>query len=757
MKYSSISRIFVLIIILTTICRCILLAEDISVKVNASNDMGTVSDVLSSSIWIQNLENPGSSYIIGKFFKDNKPAVVQLSLNVLKDSRSFEDFKTSLEKYFKIPSVVNFIKKAREYDTLVIVGFEPSPMPGWLSSRPGDMSTVTLRDYDVQSCSPPKDYKVWGEIVKCTLKQFHLLGLKNLGFYVGHEPNRDWLGSEESLFKYYETAALAAKSIDEQIKVGGIGSISYTGKKFGCDYKDYTDHIKKMCLEEGGWADPDKEPITKNFIEYMARGKIPLDFINWHSFGANPSSFVKQANLIRSWLNENKLNNVKLFLSDWTYWCQRYPADYLDTTECASYIITALNYMRLAGIDWHGHDFDVRDYGGRENSIKKTRNNSTFIGDWSLFTWGGAAGGGVVKPAYNAFCAVSRAVNYGSSRCIQASYDKDKAAVISTVSDDKQKVSVLISCFAPQRKKQVRTYLQNMLEEETEFVRDELQMIKKCVLEAGGSRSKKNISDRIKICRDKIAARINSPEKMEMVEYILNVYSCLVDNERRIEWVMSASKGLKYPATIKTANRIEQFLKTLKETKKTTIEIEGIPFNGDASLTTYAIDSNHSNACSFNKNTEPNKTNTPCGIAGKVDQAIWNVKKESMKHAIKVVCDHFLTLGYTDKETDILRKHSEGTEGNKNIKDILAQIALEISLNSSCPIEKIRSDLKESFRIYTESYNKLYYNAVNEINNWKEISLEGSKTKQSIPIKDNRFTLNLNMEPNSVWLIILAK
>ncbi len=254
MKYSSILRIFVLIIILTTICRCILLAADISVKVDASNDMGHVSALFSSSIWIQNLGNPGSSYIIEKFLKDNKPSVVQLSIPILQNTKDFEDFKETLKTYFSMPSSLSFINKAKEYNTLVIIGYDPCPMPEWLSSNPGNLEKVSDWGGTVQACSPPKDYKLWGEVVKYTLGYLSSLGLNNLGFYIGHEQERDWIGDEESFFEYYAETANVVKTISNRIMVGGPGPSWITAERNNCDTY-LSEDIRLTCLEDGGWAE----------------------------------------------------------------------------------------------------------------------------------------------------------------------------------------------------------------------------------------------------------------------------------------------------------------------------------------------------------------------------------------------------------------------------------------------------------------------------------------------------------------------
>ena len=183
--------------------------------------------------------------------------------------------------------------------------------------------------------------------------------MNNLGYLIGHEPNIEWAGDEQSLFEYYAVTARAAKAVDSSILVGGLGPWSFSSSRPPCNHSGFSAAAKTLCQHED-WTDPDAGPLLDQFTNYVVANNLPLDFLNWHSLGVAPLWLEAELAGVKQRLAAKDLGNVKLFPSDWTYWEGPYPSGYLDTAETASYIPSALAHMWLAGVDWHGHDFDVR-------------------------------------------------------------------------------------------------------------------------------------------------------------------------------------------------------------------------------------------------------------------------------------------------------------------------------------------------------------------------------------------------------------
>lgn len=386
-------------------------AQTANISVDASAPRGAPSPLLASNVWIVGKNDLRNRYYVERFFADQQPRVIQYTMSFdifLQDTRSLEDYLERLDRLLlredTVPKLL--MEKIRAADARLVAGFEPYAMPKWLSSRPGDDRQAFVKEqwWTIERVSPPRDYAAAGRLVAETLRFLReRVGIRNLGWYVGHEPETQWLGDEASLFRYYEAAARAAKAVDPEIKVGGIGSYNgIQGTKAGCDDPHFTPATQQICRSEGGWANPAGSPLTQSFIIFAAKNAVPLDFINWHAFGSRPpNKHQADARLLRNWLQLAQLKNVKLYPSDWTYWAGAYPADYLDTQEAAAYVISSLYFMAKGGVGWHGHDFNI-EVAAFEQQRAEERFNGEFIGDWPLMTRRG-----VIKPVYNAFRALT--------------------------------------------------------------------------------------------------------------------------------------------------------------------------------------------------------------------------------------------------------------------------------------------------------------------------------------------------------------
>ncbi len=414
--------------------------------------------------------------------------------------------------------------------------------------------------------------------------------------------------------------------------------------------------------------------------------------------------------------------------------------------------------MWKAGIDWHGHDFDVRDYGGREKAVKKARNNSNFIGDWSLFTWGGVIGGGIQKPMYNAFKAISMAISEDNNEPLKVieteSTPESNVTAFATLADNQKRISIILSNFVPEDTMRLKKYLLYDINRQTGFLEDEKELILKSI--KGNEGNKKKMEDAILQCINRLVSTLKDQKKVEALNFIAKVYESL-NTEKGLSPILSASKELKYPETQRIANTIIGLMDAQKNPTQVQLHLTSIPFSGKTEVTTYIIDSTHSNACSLNKRTEPKRTTAPCGIGGAVDYAVWNARGKAQKEGVYVAEDYLFSLGYTDKEVGFVKDSIQKCRKSKNVKECLNKLLRDTSFKFSYPLEKVKEDFKETFKRYNESYHTNYYRAIDEINNWNEISLEGSEVVNRIGIQNNGCTISLNMEPNSVALVILNK
>lgn len=721
------------------------LPETIEMKVDAKQGLGPVPDLFSSSIWIVKANN---RYNIERFFQDNHPKAIQFTFDLfLPKTRSLEDYKYKFKNEFFHPSGIPYLiaQKAKEVDAELIVGFDPFTIPAWLSLRQGDSRPAFTHEswWTIEQLSPPRDYQRWGEVVGFALSFLrNELGVKKLGFYVGHEPNWLWMGSEESLFQYYEAAARAAKGVSSEIKVGGLGPWSVNAKKEGADFEGITPAIRELAKKEGGWKNPKGTPLLQGFIEYVSKNNVPLDFINWHSFTHNSKQFVSDCAMVSQWLKEKNLGHVRIYISDWAYWAGwPYPDDYLDTEETASEAITALFHMWEGGADWHGHDFDIQ-VNAHEDSRRKERRNAEFIGDWPLFTKHG-----IIKPIYNSFKALTMAAKPSGGmtpELLKAESSSDDVVAIPTLKDDG--IYLLLSNFVPKQAR-LRAPVTKLLLEKSGFSPEEIKWLKECIQE--GKKSKKK--DTLLSCKDQFIARVKDGQKTEVVEFLANIYSQLQKKpslERISAYLGEISSNAKYPQTKKIASELSDMLKRTSSNKSLKITFENLSFSPSAQATVYTIDSNNSNACKLNKKTEPSSTDTLCGIEGKVDKAVWKANADANTYAQKKLEDFLRSKGYGEKDLAFVREKISLAKKQKNLKQVLNQLT-----NKGFKKNDLMQGLKKLKTIREEYLRE----QIDKINEWKEISLDGSKETTAVSVTKDMATLNISMEPNSVRLIILGK
>ena len=155
---------------------------------------------------------------------------------------------------------------------------------------------------------PPKDYKKWAKICE------HVIMHYNEGWADGFHYNiryweiwneadldqssgrwktnpRTWGAPIEEFEKFY---AVAAKHLKKRFPGLMIGGPSY-------------------CRIQG------TKTYFPRFFEYMRDNKVPIDFVSWHKYGAEPSVYLMEAGLIRGWMKEYGYENAQLILNEWNY------------------------------------------------------------------------------------------------------------------------------------------------------------------------------------------------------------------------------------------------------------------------------------------------------------------------------------------------------------------------------------------------------------------------------------------------------
>lgn len=137
---------------------------------------------------------------------------------------------------------------ARGVDPFVEVGF----MPSGLASGAGEFGFYKA------NVSPPKSTQAWGEFiatfVRALADRYGIAKVRGWNFEIWNEPDLPffWTGNQQQYFDLYKATAVAIKSVDPRIAVGGPATSG------------------------GKWI--------KDFTDYCAGNSAPVDFIATHAY-----------------------------------------------------------------------------------------------------------------------------------------------------------------------------------------------------------------------------------------------------------------------------------------------------------------------------------------------------------------------------------------------------------------------------------------------------------------------------------------
>ncbi|MDP3770410.1 MAG: LamG domain-containing protein [bacterium] len=759
--------------------------QSLTIEINAGKIIGELPKLYRAGIWIQRTWNQSIEYIASKFFAENQVGKIQIIVNAaLSGSKDFEDYKKRIKNDVS-EYIAELFKKSGQQ---LLITHYPGQMPEWLSSRAGDRRSFTgAASNIIETYSPPKCYEYrctkieeitcytekckaitkkqlekdgyvvgWAGIVDYTLKYYYdTVGIKDLAYFVAWEQNKDWIGTEEELYKSYEASLKAAKNINPKIAVGGVGAWGFDGKRVPCDLKHFNAEGLALCKSIKGWSmngEECKDPKTsetktcksmnENFLQYAKARNLSLDFLNYHMFGL-PSSFQKDAvNTMKQWMRESGFSeHTPLYPGDWTVWSNRYPADYIDTEYNPAYVINSLYYMDKAGIQWHSHDFDVRDL-PLEQRAASQRQNTQFIGDWPLFTRDQ-----VVKPVYNAFRALSmlagKQEGQTPNRLEVSMGENSYVSAVAAQTKDKKTTRMLLSNFIPQDK-----ILQQTL----------LQVNKSCML------SKDYSEEEYKSFLDSLqkAVKQSPPQGGMTLSYIQRLIADTIsDPKMKADFLWCVAHDV-----LEMKQAIDRYA---KEPRDVEISVSGL-VNGSYRIKKYLIDADHSNSCRYNKKTEPQTTDTPCGINGQIDQRVTRAKAEAERKGREAAFSYLRNQGYTERDLAL------GKQIVQSCKRKMACIQEEVTKSyqkldrcktkgiynpqKCASADMVISELKTAFDTYNKTYAQVFFydspDAIDKINNIKEVRLDVTEQK-TISITNGAYRESIKLAPHSVLLIEIEK
>lgn len=148
---------------------------------------------------------------------------------------------------------------------------------------------------------PPEDPKKWASICE------HIISHYTEGWADGfnhkieyweiwNEPDcKDrsmWIGTKQQFFDLYEITATQLKKRFPHLKIGGPA-------------------ISQSAFGDLEWAG--------EFIEYMAKRNVPMDFFSWHIYTDSTDETLRIAKDIREMLDKNGYEKTESILNEWNY------------------------------------------------------------------------------------------------------------------------------------------------------------------------------------------------------------------------------------------------------------------------------------------------------------------------------------------------------------------------------------------------------------------------------------------------------
>ena len=189
---------------------------------------------------------------------------------------------------------------------------------------------------------PPKDYQKWAEICEHVIRHY------NEGWNNGYHWNilyweiwneadldaddlkwqkdpRTWGGSKEDFFEFYKVAANHLNRCFPDVKIGGP---ALAGNE--------------------KWAD--------EFLSFMSRNKVEIDFFSWHIYSTQPSEIAAKADRMRALMVKYGYGEAESILNEWNYvhgWTDtyQYSADVISSMKGAAFVSAVLSACQKKPVD----------------------------------------------------------------------------------------------------------------------------------------------------------------------------------------------------------------------------------------------------------------------------------------------------------------------------------------------------------------------------------------------------------------------
>jgi xylan 1,4-beta-xylosidase len=304
--------------------------------------------------------------------------------------------------------VYNFQYVDELFDRMLQTGIRPFVEFGFC---PADLASGARTQFWWKgNVTPPKDYGAWAELIRRLVthwkERYGINEIRRWYYEVWNEPNLPpfWDGTKSQYFELYKVTALAVKSVDPLLKVGGPATSNYVpDDRFDGEIEDKSKH---MTFQMSSADDADWQPVwMRDFLTYCQREELPVDFVSTHPYPTDfaldghgkTSGFSRSVNstsedlaLLTKIVQESAYPDAEIHLTEWS--SSPSPRDHShDHLPAAAFVVKAnLDSTPLADSLSYWVFTDVFEEGGAGNTI--------FHGGFGLINYQGIA-----KPTFHAY------------------------------------------------------------------------------------------------------------------------------------------------------------------------------------------------------------------------------------------------------------------------------------------------------------------------------------------------------------------
>ncbi|MEK7412896.1 MAG: hypothetical protein AAB263_06235 [Planctomycetota bacterium] len=257
----------------------------------------------------------------------------------LAESTDEKSFLANLERYRE-----PLTKLCGVTDRLVIV---IAKMPAWLSRLPQAIDPIGDAGWRRFHAQPPRDYAQWRRIVAAGVRWFGGFAGARRDFEIWNEPDLfSWKATTTEFMEFYTETAQSIRGADPAARIGGPALNGWRGSVPG---------------DSGG-------DLIVQLIRYVGKRQVPLDFVSWHWFSAEPGDIVTAAEEYRrAGLDAGMGQAPELQISEWNV-----PSELRGTPFAAALHAEAFLGFIDAGIsaqmvaaweDFTAHPAGFSDYG----------------------------------------------------------------------------------------------------------------------------------------------------------------------------------------------------------------------------------------------------------------------------------------------------------------------------------------------------------------------------------------------------------